>query len=326
MNPTQKHAHRRKYLLPIAIVIIVVAAGLIIVNGKIADQGASLFTGVTKTSSLRAIPPVASNCRPTVGANGVPVAPAPSIKVASPNGGEVYSLSDNFHAQWGTCNVANANLWGARVEIVDMATPNVAYLIGQGESGFGSTVMHTPSIAQAPSIGTRNFKVKVTQLGQNGVLTNIVDWSDNLFTINRYTQFSLIGTPTLTLSQSIDGVAPGQEDVFVAKFRVRVTADSSDIYIPDTANMVTVATLTGVQPINKGITPISSSSSNSGYWVVNAGSSVDFDYMVYLAGSNTSEKVTLTGIPYRAPTMSSPALTYTPPATTYKTPTVFLAK
>jgi hypothetical protein len=156
-----------------------------------------------------------------------------SITVTSPNGGETYELSDNFHASWTTCNIANAAAYGAQAFIVDMANPSVMYSVGQGESGFGTTIMHTSSIAQAPSLGSKNFKVKVIQLDQNNMPTAMVDWSDGLFTINKPVtasgatmQSTLINSGTQLMS------GPGSsDDTGVFKIRFSVSAANGDVYI-----------------------------------------------------------------------------------------------
>jgi hypothetical protein len=105
----------------------------------------------------------------------------PSIKVVSPNGGEVFLLSDTFRPEWKEKNIPFADLqYGAEVSIVDLANPATEYSVGRGESTFGTTISHTKSIAQAPSIGKKNFILKVHYKN-----SGITDFSDDTFTIKK---------------------------------------------------------------------------------------------------------------------------------------------
>jgi len=100
----------------------------------------------------------------------------PIVTVTTPNGGEVFALGDSLRIAW---KIENGLLPStATAYIVDMANPSVEYKVGRGDDGFGTTIMHDPAIKNAPSLGKKNFKVKVYEERYG-----IVDWSDDTFTI-----------------------------------------------------------------------------------------------------------------------------------------------
>ena len=135
--------------------------------GSYMYQGLKTFK--TQSECLASIPQPTGSCSPTS---------APSITVTSPNGGETFNLSDTFRPSWTWCNIAEPQGMSFPVSIVDLANPSVEYSVGQGESTFGTTINHTSSISQAPSLGQKNFKLKVTD-------GNHIGFSSDTFTIRK---------------------------------------------------------------------------------------------------------------------------------------------
>ncbi|MFA6397436.1 MAG: peptidoglycan-binding domain-containing protein [Candidatus Paceibacterota bacterium] len=136
-------------------------------NQKVLDLQSQLSAAVTSAVTSG---PTARVCLPTTPA---------WIEVTNPNGGQIFNLNDNIRPTWSGCNIAIGQ--GAQVWIIDMAIPSMAYSLGSGESSFGSNISHTPSIVNAPSLGTNNFKLKIISTGQ---ISGLTDYSNNTFTIN----------------------------------------------------------------------------------------------------------------------------------------------
>ncbi len=113
-----------------------------------------------------------------------------SLTVLSPKGGDIYNLTDNIRPTWETKNIPATT--AINVYIVDMANPSVEYSLGSGDNGFGTRINLTPSIMQAPSLGKKNFKVKMSAYG-------ITSSYSDLFTINApnvsYTNDMACGVP-----------------------------------------------------------------------------------------------------------------------------------
>jgi type II secretory pathway pseudopilin PulG len=128
--------------------------------------------------------------------------PAPSIKVLSPNGGEVFNEGDKITVKWQSCN----NPYSPKLVAITLYGPNntYAYLtksnindtfkpwlsISIPDTGSYDVTIPTfsnPVLSYAPPysgsfIPGKNFKIKVnvTPMGYD----SIEDYSDNLFTIN----------------------------------------------------------------------------------------------------------------------------------------------
>ncbi len=175
-----------KYAFGIILIIAVIVAGYFMLKGKTIAGGAS----------LRNIPAISTGCRPTIGPNGVPVAPAPSIKVISPNGGEVYQAGQQIKVLWSSCNAPQGQVIGVTLEHVlangvqappDSNGSPVTILAGDGinnaipgVSNTGSAGFILPSFQTFPN--GNNYRITVfwwnaqTSTGAN-------DRSDNSFII-----------------------------------------------------------------------------------------------------------------------------------------------
>ncbi len=151
--------------------------------------------------------------------------------------------------------------------------------------------------------------------------------------------FSLV-SKSLTLSQAIDGVASGQEDVFVAKFVFNVTAGDDDIYMPSdtvvggvntdfaTFSHVAAGTVNSVV-----VTPDSSTidDGNTSSYLVASGSSEKFTMSMYVRANDQADKFTVTGFNYAlADDITADYAAYTLSVTTglsdFVTDSVYLAK
>ena len=123
-----------------------------------------------------------SNCLPTT---------SPWIKVASPNGGEIYPLSTVQNFTWQTCNIpSTAHLTG---ELVGISNPdNSKSLFGEGnDQGLSNDTGSLNDGQQAIDFGpilstgvqwinTGTYKFKLSLFNT----PSISDSSDNYFTIN----------------------------------------------------------------------------------------------------------------------------------------------
>lgn len=177
MNQTQ--SKRRKYLFPLAIVVIVAAAALVIVNGNIGNQGASLFLGTDKAA-------LSKNVRNTLPCRMGST--APEIKVISPNGGEIFTAGQNVAVNWATCNIpANAQILLTLVYVnpngdgggaVNVSTPNYGTTPNDG-----SQVITIPSAVMTGNswIFGKNYKINAEYAYGTQVAR---DMSDDTFTIN----------------------------------------------------------------------------------------------------------------------------------------------
>ena len=137
-------------------------------------------TNVTSNISVTAnfLPNTANDCS------------GPSIKISSPNGGEVYIAGKQIEIDWKSCNII-----GALVQI-SLVTPFQggfsSYVLADNysNSGKGTFYLPTSTPVWGHMIYGKNFKIHVNLVG-NGTVSE--DYSDDFFTINAPTQTSLFG-------------------------------------------------------------------------------------------------------------------------------------
>lgn len=162
--------------------------------------------------------------------------------------------------------------------------------------------------------------------------------TDQTFVLNA-PSLSLV-SKSFALSQSIDGVAAGQEDVFLAKFVVNVTAGDEDVYLPtaiDTAvlnaDFATYSEL-NASPIDSVVVDAEDETiddSTTSSYLITAGSTEKFTISFYVRGNDSAEKITLTGFHYAlADDTTVPYTAYTSVVdsglSSFATSTVYLAK
>jgi hypothetical protein len=117
----------------------------------------------------------------------------PSIKVLSPNGGEVFTPGQEFTPTWTTCNIPGGDKIVAVVTVYD-SRGNGAESIGYGQVADGSVHLKLPSGSDY-SKGTI-YKLLLRWL--NPATNNYVDdYSDTYFTIGSRTITPVETTPTL---------------------------------------------------------------------------------------------------------------------------------
>ncbi len=116
-----------------------------------------------------------ANCTP----NSVP-----SIKVLSPNGGEVYKAGDKITVKWESCNF-RSNAKGVNISVAWVGNLEaLSFPVASGTPDDGQEVITLPSLKEIKDFYTNTFKVDIQMniVGQN--LTVNGDDSDNFFTIN----------------------------------------------------------------------------------------------------------------------------------------------
>jgi hypothetical protein len=311
------------------VIIILIAIGLwLFLKGGAVDQGAALFRAVGTTSSINKN----LNAVPYPGNKGLPClvgSTIPQIKVMSPNGGETFTAGQQITVTWSTCNIPS----NAQIAILLKDEVN-----GTNSTGFGSTNNDGSEMITLPASSSpfwnqspfgQRFKIKVNyKLAGQSTWTD-GDSSDNLFTISPVgVTVAPVGSPTLTLYQAIDGVAPGEEDVFLAKFRFNVTANNDDVFISkDIANIG--YTRLGNGTIDAIVLDADDDSIDDGLinsYRVDAGNTEQFTLSFFVRAHDGSGKFTFNSFKYG---MSDGAgsddyvFTLTPPL---QTPTVYLAK
>ncbi len=230
MKPTPSKF--KKFLLPGVIIVgLVLVGALLFMNGGTVDQGAALFNATRKTASVQTgvAGSLATNTQPLPCLAG---STTPKIKVMSPNGGEVYQAGQQITVKWSTCNIP------ANAQIAIVLNDGVS---GTNSTGFGSvnndgSEVVTVPVSASPFWGNspfgQRFKIKLNYKLAGQTTWTDGDNSDNLFSINSASAtVTAIGSPTLALYASIDGVGPGEEDVYLARFRVNVTANGGDMYV-----------------------------------------------------------------------------------------------
>jgi hypothetical protein len=100
----------------------------------------------------------------------------PSIKLLSPNGGEVYTIGQQITVKWETCNATNTKIFIEIYNPKTTALPLVDAINGIQNDGLETITLSEPNIING------QYELRITAGGlSSGVL---LDSADNLFTIN----------------------------------------------------------------------------------------------------------------------------------------------
>lgn len=164
--------------------------------------------------------------------------------------------------------------------------------------------------------------------------------------------FSLV-SKSLALSQAIDGVSTGEEDVFLAKFVFEVTAGDEDVYLPkatytneayttDANGDTTIVDFTQLAAgaINSVVFDADDESiddNTTSSFLVSSGDTEKFTLSFYIEGADASEKITIDSFAYgfdddttgdtsAGGTNYTYAETVSSGISTFATSTVYLAK
>lgn len=162
-----------------------------------------------------------SSCNPNI--------TTPSIKVISPNGGEVYTAGQQITVKWTSCNVPNTLPVFINLEGNNNITTNIVDAT-QGVLNDGSELVTLPTQGtwQGMQFG-QIYKIRVG-VGPFGNLSGSTsDNSDNLFTINAGTGCLPTSIPSVTV------LSPNGGEVFTAGQQITVKWTSCNL--PPTAQI-----------------------------------------------------------------------------------------
>ena len=154
--------------------------------------------------------------------------------------------------------------------------------------------------------------------------------------------FELV-SKSLALYQSIDGVAAGEEDIFLAKFVFNVTAGDEDVYLSrgvpgDEASYNTVAdelqyTQLGGGAVDSTVIEADDDSLDDGLtssFLITSGSTEKFTVSIFVRGNDEADKFTITSFAYGTADDTATQYDYdstvTSGLTSFSTNTVYLAK
>jgi hypothetical protein len=252
-----------KYVLGLVILAAVIVAIVFIIKGKNVEQDASIYkvtdlkgasaspsatTPSSLTTSARAVPPVSVGCTPTMGPNGIPVAPTPSIRVISPNGGETYQAGQQITVKWTSCNIPGSQM--IRLNLLNVTGNTAAGWVDTPNDGSEVLFVHSPVFINAnvpifPGMPFGNhYKVRASMTNPTPSMQP-ADTSDSTFTINGPTQSGItigsVGTPTIQVAQP-GGSQTHSMVTYIIPFSV--TAFGQTAYIPANAQAVTIASPT----------------------------------------------------------------------------------
>lgn len=140
---------------------------------------------------------------------------------------------------------------------------------------------------------------------------------------------SLVGSPTFALSQAIDGVAAGEEDVFLAKFVFNVTAGDENIYVSSDETDISYTQL-GTGSVDSVVLDPEDNTLDdnvTGAYLVTSGSTEKFTLSFYVRGNNASDKITIDSFAYGfSDGAAADDETLDSGLSNFKTSTVYLAK
>ncbi len=181
MQPTPTPTYK-KLLLPGLIIIGLILAGtLLFMNGGVVNQGASLFKGVSTINVNTSV------CKITVGPNGLPSKPTPSVKVISPNGGETYQAGQQITVKWSSCGIPSTEL--IRINLQDIVGNTVAGWTDTQNDGSETLTVHSPVFINGTTpifpnmIFGNRYKVAISITNPTPAMQPM-DVSDTTFTIN----------------------------------------------------------------------------------------------------------------------------------------------
>jgi hypothetical protein len=113
--------------------------------------------------------PLINPTAPTCDSNSLP-----SIKVISPNGGEIYKPGQQVAVKWNSCNIIATNI-GIYLKDKNLADP---YKLIYPSPNDGNEVITLPTTEYSGMHYGKNFKIMISNDASGG------DYSDNLFTIS----------------------------------------------------------------------------------------------------------------------------------------------
>ena len=154
-------------------------------TGPIGQSIGGFTPGQTYYYKICGLNTVDSSCSNVVSfiepTNGIVSCP-PSIKVLSPNGGEIYQAGNQITVKWTSCNVPASDKLDITLKNMDQPMEQDLTNPGTGTSNDGSETF-TLNLPQTMQLGT-HFKVLVNDSYLTISSGQVGDWSDNLFTIN----------------------------------------------------------------------------------------------------------------------------------------------
>ena len=175
-------------------------------------------------------------CNPSVLGHGIPN-PVPSqylcqqggpasLKIVSPNGGQIYQAGQQITISWASCNISPANQ-AVRVDL-DMPSLNSAFALTQVPVNNGSVTVTLPTTTSWTSmVYGNNFKIELWLPNYTG---NNAPYSDsaNLFTINGAPQ-GTINPPLVVESTSTVGTTTGVIDAAKTEYKFSATGTTATI-------------------------------------------------------------------------------------------------
>ncbi len=186
-----------------------------------------------------------------------------------------------------------------------------------GNYGVGTTVIASVTGSAIDAEGADDLSATGTFTGKTHTL------SVNAPTV------ALVGSPTFALSQAIDGVAAGQEDVFLAKFVFNVTAGDEDVYVSSDEADILYAQVGSGSVDSVVLDPEDNTLDDNvtGAYLVTSGSTEKFTLSFYIRGDNASDKITIDSFAYGfADGAAADDETLDSGLSNFKTSTVYLAK
>jgi hypothetical protein len=225
-----------KHIFAIGVALIIVLALIFMFSsrqGK-SDLAAQLFP--------ISIGPSSSNSVSLVCKSNSPI----SVKVTSPNGGQVYSEGQQITVTWSSCKVTGP-VWIMLAHMSSQTTifpGEIVSLVSNGQTANdGTETVTLPSLVASGWPTGNQYKVFVMN-GPDPATASVKDYSDNYFTINYATQPGII-VGTTTGNGPTAQVTPGSpHDTVTFTIPFIVTALGSDVYVPKTASSSMVPTAT----------------------------------------------------------------------------------
>ena len=114
---------------------------------------------------------------------------APTVTVTSPNGGEVYKQGDMVHITWNSTNASNA-----LVSLGYQSLGQMGYLPSNIASNIPNTGSYDWKVNVGSIVNKTIFKIGVSV----GTSQQIIDYSDNYFTVTPYPQITSISPVQIT--------------------------------------------------------------------------------------------------------------------------------
>lgn len=186
------------------------------------------------------------------------------------------------------------------------------------------------NISQASLLNTATeFEVSVTSIEAEDNDGDDVNYTGTLTSENHTysldaAMFDIDNSPTLVLSQSIDGVGAGEEDVFEAVFEFSVDAGDEDIYLSNDVADVAFTALDGTT-VTVILEAEDDDIEETNSFKINSDSSEKFTLTFTVRGQDTNEKISIDSFGY-AFTDVAPTVTLSAGLEDFETRTKYLAK